>query len=280
MSTDIETSMPAEVAQQAPTVFHGGGLDMIAQTAGQLGQAYQIAEALCGTQFAPQHFRGKPQEAAAAILFGAQVGLDPLASMQNIYVIGGKPALYARTMAAIVQAAGHAIWTEESTDDAVTVVGQRRGSEAIERITWTMERAQKAGYTSNKNYQKDPQAMLYARAVGDVARRIAPDALLGMSYTVEEMRVSTAAEESQRSTQARPSRRQSQQQAPIQQQAASGRDWIGELQQCETAQQVRGLWKAAHEAGELSPELREQIDEAGRVLAQSETAEAETMEGN
>src|SRR5690606_10045109 len=119
----------------------------------QLGQAFQIAEAICGTQFAPQHFRGKPHDAAAAILYGSQVGLDPLTALQNIYVIGGKPALYARTMQAIVQAAGHSVWTEESTDHGVTVAGQRAGSEAVERVTWTIERAQTAGYTSNANYK-------------------------------------------------------------------------------------------------------------------------------
>ncbi|MCZ4506609.1 hypothetical protein O4273_27765, partial [Rhodococcus ruber] len=35
-----------------------------------------------------------------------------------------------------------------------------------------------------------PQSMLYARASGDIARRVAPDALLGMAYHVEELEAS------------------------------------------------------------------------------------------
>lgn len=231
-ATDLDTTTPV-----SGIVLHADqATDMIAKTAGQLGQAFQIAEAICGTQFAPQHFRGKPHDAAAAILYGSQVGLDPLTALQNIYVIGGKPALYARTMQAIVQAAGHSVWTEESTDQGVTVAGQRAGSEAVERVTWTIERAQTAGYTSNANYKKDPQAMLYARATGDVCRRIAPDALLGMAYTIEEMRVSTAAQEAQRGagTQTQARRPAPRQQAPATAPAAGEPvDWYARLDACE-----------------------------------------------
>jgi hypothetical protein len=157
------------------------------QWAQNLEAAHRIGSALCATSFAPAHFRGKPAEAAAAILYGSEVGFTPTQALQNLYVIGGKPALYARPMVAIVQAHGHKVWTESKTDDAVTVCGQRKGSDTVERETWTVARAQRAGYTSNKKYQTDPQAMLYARAASDVCRRVAADALAGMVYSVEEL---------------------------------------------------------------------------------------------
>ncbi|MER7070947.1 hypothetical protein [Terrabacter sp. NPDC000476] len=155
--------------------------------ASNLAAAHQIGTALCGTSFAPVHFRGKPDEAAAAILYGSEVGFTPTQALQNLYVIGGKPALYARPMVAIVQAAGHEVWTEQKTDDSVTVCGRRRGTEHVITETWTIDRARKAGYTNNKKYQTDPQAMLYARAASDVCRQIAADALAGMAYSVEEL---------------------------------------------------------------------------------------------
>src|SRR5690606_8305536 len=43
-----------------------------------------------------------------------------------------------------------------------------------------------------------PRSMLYARASGDVARRIAPDALLGMAHNVEELTVAGEVSEPQR----------------------------------------------------------------------------------
>lgn len=152
-----------------------------------LQAAHQIGSALCTTAFAPKHFAGKADEAAAAILFGDEIGLTPTQALRSIYVIGGAPALYARAMVALVMSHGHNVWTVEDTPTKVTVAGQRRGTKHVETVTWTTDRARKAGYTANKKYESDPQAMLYARAAGDVARRVAPDVLAGIAYTVEEM---------------------------------------------------------------------------------------------
>ena len=162
-------------------VQHQQTPSQIIATAQEMTSAAQIAKAIVGTSFVPQHYRGKPEEAAAAIMYGAALGFDPMNSLQNLYSIGGKPALYARAAVAVALSKGHRIWTVEDTPESVTVAGQRKGSDKVEQITWTLDRAKKAGYTSNKNYEKDPHAMLYARASGDVARRIAPDALLGIA---------------------------------------------------------------------------------------------------
>lgn len=155
--------------------------------AASLSAAHQIGTALCSTTFVPQHFRGKPEEAAAAILFGDEIGLTPTQSLQSVYVVSGKPALYARAMVAIVLGAGHEVETIKKTDAEVTVRGRRRGSTTWTTETWTTARAKKAGYLSNKKYESDPQAMLYARAASDICRQIAPDALAGIGYSVEEM---------------------------------------------------------------------------------------------
>lgn len=157
--------------------------------AASLKAAHQIGTALCNTSFVPATFKGKPEEAAAAILFGDEIGLTPTQSLQSVYVISGKPALYARAMVAIVLAAGHEIETVEKADAKVTVRGRRRGSENWTTETWTTARAQKAGYLSNKKYATDPEAMLYARAASDLCRQIAPDALAGIGYTVEELEI-------------------------------------------------------------------------------------------
>lgn len=157
--------------------------------ANQMPDALRVAQAIAVSNFAPPHFKNKPEECAIAILYGESVGLSPLESVQQIYVIASKPALYAKAMVAIVLQAGHELWVEEEGPGTVTVAGKRKGSEHVQRVTWTTEMAEQAGYTSNPMYRKDPKAMLYARASSDMARRIAPDALLGMSYSIEEMQL-------------------------------------------------------------------------------------------
>lgn len=172
---------PAEVAQVDPT---GGRLVAWAQAA---TAANQLATSLSRTSFVPRAFQGNPGDATAAIMLGDELGLKPLAALRSIYIISGTPAMYARTMVALVMSHGHEVWTESSTDREVIVCGKRRGWEHVERVAWTIDRARKAGYTNNKKYDSDPQAMLYAKAAGEVARKIAPDVLAGVPFSVEDL---------------------------------------------------------------------------------------------
>lgn len=185
------------VQQQSPNgaalaLPAAGAMSRIQSAAQDMSAAHRLAQALCNTAFAPPHFHGKPDEGAAAIMYGDTIGMDPLAALQNIFMISGRPGLYARTMVALVLSKGHEVWTEVDTPDRVVVCGRRKGSDNTERSEWTIDRAKKAGYLNNKKYQTDPQAMLYARASGDVARKVAPDALLGMAYNVEELQLDEA----------------------------------------------------------------------------------------
>ena len=188
--TEIEqyNDQPPVPAIQPPALT-GAGMAMIREYTAAMDDAHRFASAICQSPFVPQHFAKKPADTALAILYGASVGFDPMTSVQQLYVIGGKPALYARAMVAIVLAAGHDIWTEDEGEGFVTVAGRRKGSDKVTKVTWTTELAQQAGYTKNAKYKSEPRAMLYARASGDVARRIAPDALLGLAYNVEEMQL-------------------------------------------------------------------------------------------
>lgn len=173
-----------------PLVAGTTGANLIREAAAVMADAHALATAVASTQMIPKHFQGKPDECAAAMLYGASLGLDPMQSVRQIYVVHGQAALYARAMSALVQGAGHRVWTVESTDDSVTVSGSRRGSENIETSTWTYARANKAGYTNNAKYKSDPQAMLYSKALSEVCRKIAPDVLSGV-YAVEELQMET-----------------------------------------------------------------------------------------
>lgn len=166
--------------------------------------AAEFAAAVVDTPFVPDSYRPKidPRAsaeeraaardvaiatAATAIVYGAGIGFDnPVQALQNVYVVKGRPALYADAMVAVVQAAGHEIWVEDLTDSRAVVCGRRRGGRE-ERAVFTMDQARKAGYANrNDNYGKDPQAMLYARAAGRLCKRIAQAELKGF-VTMEEI---------------------------------------------------------------------------------------------
>lgn len=150
--------------------------------------AYLMAQKLCGTQFAPVAYRGKPEEATAAILAGAEVGLSPMAALRAFDNIQGTPAPKAITLRAIVQAAGHHIRIDESTETVAVVSGRRAGDTEWQTSTWTMQRANQMGLTGKDQWKKQPAAMLIARATAEVCRWVASDAIMGMPYSAEEIR--------------------------------------------------------------------------------------------
>lgn len=168
--------LPAELVMQQPTTPNLG------EWVADLENAYTLATKICTTPFTPAAFKAKPADAAVAILYGKGLNLDPLASLNAIFVISGRPGLYAKAMHAIVTGAGHEVWVDAESETSVTVKGQRNGSEHVMESTWTIDRASKAGYLSNSKYKTDPISMLKARAIGDVCRVVAPDALAGLSY--------------------------------------------------------------------------------------------------
>lgn len=156
--------------------------------------AHALATGLVDTSFVPKQFRGKPIEGAAAILAGSEVGLSPLASLRSFDVIEGTASPRALTLRAIVQSLGHSLIVVESTEHRCVIRGRRRGEQEWQESVWTIQRAQRLKLTGKDNWQKQPQAMLLARATAECARMIAADALLGIPYTLEELADEVAVE--------------------------------------------------------------------------------------
>ena len=116
--------------------------------------------------------------------------MDPLNALQNLFVVRGRPGMYARTMHSLVLRAGHEVYRAAATEQAVTVRARRRGESQWQEFTWTMDRAKKAGYVGNQKYQTDPMGMLSAKALAEACRTIAPDVLTGIAATtVEEIQL-------------------------------------------------------------------------------------------
>jgi hypothetical protein len=164
----------------------------LAAWADEMTHAAQIARGLAGTPFVPKALRAADLAAttanvAAALLTGRELGIEPMAALRSINIIEGTPALSALAMRALVLVAGHDMWVEESTATRAIVAGQRRGSGNPQSSTWTMDRARTAGLAGKNNWRAHPTAMLIARATAECARLVAPEALLGMPYSVEEL---------------------------------------------------------------------------------------------
>ncbi len=89
--------------------------------------------------------------------------------------------------AAAVRRAGHKLRITGDDTHAVAVLIRSDDPDFEYRCEWTLERAKQAGLLGNDTWAKYPAAMLRARAITEVARAGASEALYGVVYTPEEL---------------------------------------------------------------------------------------------
>lgn len=181
--TEIEIRNQQQAVELAPVDSMG----RLALWVEQAKAVSEIAADICSTSFAPAAYRGKPAEATAAILAGAELGFDPMASLRAFDNIQGVPAPKALTLRAVVQGKGHEVKIVESTSERAEVAGRRRGDTEWQLSVWDIERARKMDLLKKDQWVKQPAAMLVARATAEVCRWIASDAIMGMPYAAEEI---------------------------------------------------------------------------------------------
>jgi hypothetical protein len=179
-------------AQPVPTNLPKAAAALV-EWAQAASAAHQLAQSLTKTNFVPGIYRGKPDEATAAILAGAEVGLSPMASLQGFDMISGQAYPKALTLRAVLQAQGHEFVIDQSTPTVAKGRGRRRGLTEWQHAEWTIQRARQLGLIgktvpAKDNWIKQPTAMLVARLTSELARLVAADAILGIAYSAEEIR--------------------------------------------------------------------------------------------
>ena len=161
---------------------------MIPQT---LGELEQFAQTVSQSQLCPKSYRGKPQDVTLAILYGMEVGLRPLQSLQSVAVINGKPAIYGDAALALVEQSGLAEYVkewQEQTERGLTAIceAQKKGKPEPTRQTFSEQEAKNAGLWGGRGPWSDyPRRMLQMRARSWCLRDCFPEVLEGL-YLAEE----------------------------------------------------------------------------------------------
>ncbi len=152
-----------------------------------LTEAVEVAKLLASSGLLPKQYDGNVGAVLVAMQMGAEVGLPPMAAIQNIAVINGRPSLWGDAMLAVCMA--HPKWggIEESGDaKTATCTVWRKGDEKPRTVTFTIEDARTAGLANKDTYKQYPARMLQMRARAFALRDKFPDALRGLA-SAEEM---------------------------------------------------------------------------------------------
>lgn len=136
----------------------------------------------------PTAYRGNAANAFVAAETGAALGLEPLQALASIAVINGCATLSSDLMAAVIRRAGHTLRIVENSPESVTATLIRADDKTFKfEVTWDKEKATKAGLWGQRGpWSQYPTQMLRARAITEVARQGASEALMGMIYSPED----------------------------------------------------------------------------------------------
>ena len=173
----------ALTAQQSTALRPASQFDLSPQN---FEQALTFSNYLADSDMVPKDFKGKPGNCLIAMQWGAELGLKPLQSLQNLAVINGRPALWGDAVIALVLSSPVCEYVTED-DDGHTATCRVKRKGAPEQVrTFSMEDAQKAGLAGKQGpWTQYPKRMRQMRARAFALRDVFPDVLRGMPVAEE-----------------------------------------------------------------------------------------------
>jgi hypothetical protein len=181
------TNLPA-VQQQSATVSIGARPEPMVPT--NLEGVWRLSELIAASGMAPRDMK-QPEQIAVAIMHGMEVGLTPMAALQSIAVVNGRPTVWGDGAIGLVRASGLLEDFEEGLngegDKRVAYCKvKRKGEKKVLERTFSWEDAKKAGLTTKTGtWQQYPNRMLIMRARAFALRDQFADVLRGLSIREE-----------------------------------------------------------------------------------------------
>ncbi|TAM07222.1 MAG: hypothetical protein EPN70_03350 [Paraburkholderia sp.] len=146
-----------------------------------LEEALRFADYLADSDLVPKDFKGKPGNVLVAMQWGAELGLKPMQSLQNIAVINGRPALWGDAVLALVLASPACEYIEEWEESGTAYCKAKRRGKPEDIQTFSDEDAKKAGLIGKQGpWSQYPKRMKKMRARAFTLRDNFADVLKGI----------------------------------------------------------------------------------------------------
>lgn len=151
------------------------------------------AKALASSQLIPKAFQGNIPDCIIAIEMAKRIGAVPLAVLQNIYIVHGKPSWSSQFIIAVINQCGRfdplkfKFFGTGDGAGCVAYTSYKGDEELIEGVSVTMEMAKAEGWfaKAGSKWKTMPKLMLSYRAATFFGRLYCPDLLMGMSASDE-----------------------------------------------------------------------------------------------
>ena len=152
-----------------------------------LNDLWRFSQYVAGSGLAPKNME-KPESIFVAIEMGLEVGLPPMAALQNTAVVNGRPTIYGDAALALVRGSGLLDFYEEAQvgtkgkdDFGYRVSAKRKGDNATYSETFTVADAKTANLWGKAGpWTQYPARMLKFRARSFLLRDAFGDVLKGM----------------------------------------------------------------------------------------------------
>jgi len=185
----MKEEMQTTSKQELPSIPMDEGLGIF--TPGHFEQAQRVAQALCSSDLVPTDYRGpgKVANCLIALDMATRLKANPLAIMQNLYVVHGRPSWSSTFIAGAVNTCGRFhpvqyVLLGEGDDYGCHCTAKVKGTDQqLDGPRVTISMAKKEGWFGRKGskWQTMPELMLRYRAVTLFGRLYAPEILLGMN---------------------------------------------------------------------------------------------------
>jgi len=189
MTEENKEKLPAETGAKVPALIN------VVEGRGLVPQNFEgfwrLANIMSGSGFVPRDIAGKPEAVFVCLQFGAEVGLSPMQSVQNIAVVNGRPSIWGDAMIGLVEASGKLEDIEEKIEGegagAVAFCSvKRKGREKLVVRSFSMAHAKTAGLAGKSGpWTQYPKRMIQLRARSWALRDAFADVLKGL-YSREE----------------------------------------------------------------------------------------------
>ena len=148
----------------------------------------QHAQAVAQSTLIPDGYRNQPANVLWAMDLADALGVPFPQVMQTMAVMRGRMTMSADLMAAVVRRAGHKLRVREQGMSVTAALVRQDDPDYEFAATWDEAKARQAGLWGQRGpWTQYPAQMLRSRAITEVCRQGASDALAGTIYSPDEL---------------------------------------------------------------------------------------------